>query len=521
MKNFSKLFLAISIFIVSVFCSTANAQLSPAEIDRLAERTMKEFEVPGISIGIIKDGKLIHAKGYGVKSTRTNEKVDENTLFCIASNSKAFTAASIALLVDEGRLKWDDKVTQYIPEFRMYNAYVTEEFTIRDLLSHRSGLGLGAGDLMWWPDSNDFTVKDVLSNIRYLKPVSAFRTKYDYDNLLYIIAGEVVERVTGKSWEEFVETRIMQPLAMDKSAGTYSRLPDKSNIASAHAPVEGKLQQIPHYTFTYGNALGGIFSNITDMARWMQMQLDSGKYNNGKKLFSEKVHAEMWTPQTIIPVRNRGSYNTNFNSYGLGWFVSDVKGYKQVSHTGGMPGMVTQVTLIPDLELGIIVLTNQQSGAAFTAITSQIKDSYLGINGIDRVKEMSDRVKAGNEKANKVVDDIWKVVKSNQKKSPSKPQLNQYTGTFHDEWFGDVSISERDGKLYFSSLRSKKFNGQMHFYKGNTFVAKWNDRSMDADAFVMFDLDQEGKAIRMRMKSISPLTDFSFDFHDLDFNRVK
>ncbi|MGZ5283232.1 MAG: DUF3471 domain-containing protein, partial [Bacteroidia bacterium] len=326
---------------------------------------------------------------------------------------------------------------------------------------------------------------------------------------------------SGKSWEEFVETRIMQPLNMNKTAGNFDRLKDKSNLAAAHAPVEGKLQEVPHYKFTYGNALGGIYSNITDMSKWVQLQLDSGKYNNGKQLFSDKVHAEMWTPQTIIPVRNRGSYITNFNSYGMGWFISDVKGYKQVSHTGGMPGMVTQVTLIPDLDLGIIVLTNQQSGAAFTAITNQIKDSYLGLAGTDRVKEISDRVKAGKESAGKVVDEIWTVIKNNQKKSTWKPDVKQYIGTYHDEWFGDVNITEKDGKLYFEAVRSQKLRGQMYYYKGNTFVAKWMDRSMDADAFIMFSLNEEGKAVSMKMKAISPLTDFSFDFHDLDFKRVK
>ena len=500
---------------------TATAQVSSAEIDKLVERTLKEFDVPGISVGIVKDGKLIHAKGYGVKSLNTKEKVDENTLFNIASNSKAFTTAAIGILIDEGKLKWDDKVIQYIPEFRMYNAYVTEEFTIRDLLTHRSGLGLGAGDLMFFPDSNNFSVKDVISNIRYLKPTSGFRTKYDYDNLLYIIAGEVIERVSGKSWEEFVESRIMAPLNMTQSAGDYKRLKDNANIAAAHAPIDGKVQQIPRYVFTYGNAAGGIFSNITDMSKWVIAQLDSGKYNNGKRLFSEKVQAEMWTPQTIIPVRSKGGYNTQFNSYGLGWFISDVKGYKQVSHTGGMPGMVTQVTLIPELDLGIIVLTNQQSGAAFTAITNQIKDSYLGITGTDRVKELSDRVKANNESANKVVDDIWNVIKNNRKKSACKIDISQYIGTYHDAWFGDISIAEKDGNLYFSSSRSKKISGKMFYYKGNTFVARWNDRSMDADAFVMFDLDEEGKAVGIKMKAISPLTDFSFDFHDLDFKRAK
>ncbi|MEO6302683.1 MAG: serine hydrolase domain-containing protein, partial [Bacteroidia bacterium] len=181
--------------------------ISSAQIDSLTERVLKTFDVPGIAVSIVKDGKIVHAKGYGVRSLKTMQKVDEHTLFGIASNSKAFTVAALGVLVDEGKITWDDKVTDYIPEFRMYNPYVTEDFTIRDLLTHRSGLGLGAGDLMFWPDSNNFTKKDIIHNLRYLKQVSGFRTKYDYDNLLYIVAGEVIAKVAGISWEDFIETR--------------------------------------------------------------------------------------------------------------------------------------------------------------------------------------------------------------------------------------------------------------------------------------------------------------------------
>ena len=177
--------------------------------------------MPGIAVAVVKDGKIIHAKGYGVRSLNTMQKVDENTLFGIASNSKAFTVAALGILVDEKKIKWDDKVTDYIPEFRMYNPYVTEEFTIRDLLTHRSGLGLGAGDLMFWPDSSNFTKKDMIHNLRYLKAVSGFRTKFDYDNNLYMVAGEVVARVSGMSWEDFIQTRILNPLGMTASCAFF------------------------------------------------------------------------------------------------------------------------------------------------------------------------------------------------------------------------------------------------------------------------------------------------------------
>lgn len=493
--------------------------ISSTEIDALVEKTLKTFEVPGIAVAVVKDDKVIHAKGYGVRSLNTQQKVDENTLFGIASNSKAFTAAALGMLIDEKKLSWDTKVTDVIPEFKMYNPYVTEEFTVRDLLTHRSGLGLGAGDLMFWPDQNNFTLKDIIHNLRYLKPVSGFRTKYDYDNLLYIVAGEVVTRVSGMSWEEFIETRILQPLKMTQTAASFKRLKDKSNVIDPHAPVEGTVKVIRRDWSEVANAAGGIYSNISDMSKWIMMQMNAGKYDGNKQLFSKTVHDEMWTPQTIIPVRGSSVYNTHFSSYGLGWFLSDVKGYKQATHTGGLAGIVTQVTLLPELKLGIIAFTNQQSGAAFTAITNTIKDSYLGIKGIDRVKENHERVLKNEAEAKKITTEIWKDIEAQQKNNTSKVDPNLYVGSYEDKWFGEVVISVKNGKMWFDSKRSFQLTGELFPYKGNTFIVKWNERSMDADAYVMFDLDNTGKASGIKMQAISPLTDFSFDFQDLEFSR--
>lgn len=515
-----KIFLAFLIVSSSIFSSKAQT-ISSAEIDALVERTLKTFDVPGIAVAVIKDDKVIHAKGYGVRSLRTQQKVDENTLFGVASNSKAYTAAALGMLVDEKKITWDTKVTDIIPEFKLYNPYVTEEFTIRDLLCHRSGMGLGAGDLMMFPDSSDFTKTDIIHNLRYLKPVSSFRSKYDYDNNLYIVAGEVVARVSGISWEDFVEKRIMQPLGMTKTAASISRLKDKSNIISPHAPVNGKVQAIDIDWSETANAAGGICSSVLDMSKWVIAQINGGKYGDGsKRLFSQEVHEEMWTPQTIIPVRGPTPYNTHFSAYGLGWFLSDVRGYKQATHTGGLAGVVTQITILPELKLGIIVFTNQQVGAAFTAITNTIKDSYLGMPKVDRVAEYHARVVAGNENAKKITGEIWSTIDAQQKNN-TKIDFNQFVGTYRDAWFGDVTISLKNGKLMFASKRSPKISGEMLYYKGNTFVAKWNDRSLDADAYVKFNLDTEGKAAGMTMEAISPLTDFSFDFQDLEFHVVK
>jgi CubicO group peptidase (beta-lactamase class C family) len=503
---------------------SVNAQIiTSREIDSLVEKTLKTFDVPGIAVAIVKDDKVIHSKGYGVRSLNTMQKVDANTLFGIASNSKAFTSAALGILIDEKKLSLDDKVIDYIPEFRLYNPYVTEEFTIRDLLTHRSGLGLGAGDLMIWPGSNNFTLKDIIHNLRYLKPVSGFRTKFDYDNLLYIVAGEVVARVSGMSWEDFIETRIMRPLNMTASAASYSRIKDKSNVIDPHAPINGMVQVIDRDFSDVANAAGGIYSNLTDMCRWIIMQMNNGRYDEGlkKQLFSEEVHESMWTPQTIIQAGRSTTYNTHFASYGLGWFLIDVRGYKQVGHTGGLAGIVTQVTLIPELKLGIIVLTNQQSGEAFNAITNTIKDSYLGVKGIDRINQYNEIAEQNVAAAKKITDNIWNDIEIQQKNNSAKADDILYTGTYSDKWFGEVIISLNKGKLLFNSKRSPKLTGELLEYKGNTFIAKWNDRSMDADAYIMFTLDDTGKASEIKMKAISPMTDFSFDFQDLDFIRIE
>ncbi len=513
MKN--KFYLVLALLTASL----SFAQIKEQQIDELVEKTLKSFNVPGIAVAIVKDGKVIHAKGYGVKSILTNEKTDANTLFGIASNSKAFTTAALAMLVDEGKIKWDDKVIQYIPEFKMYNSFVTAEFTIRDLLTHRSGLGLGAGDLMIWPDGSDFKPKDIIDNLQYLKPVSSFRTKYDYDNLLYIVAGEVIAKVSGKSWCDFIEERIMSPLEMNQSAASFLRLKDTTNIIAPHVPTDGKLKVISRYKNQSFDAAAGIYSSVNDLSKWMIMHLEKGKYGSeNKQLFSEKEQNEMWQLQTIIPTTTRAPYNTHFNGYGLGWFLSDIKGFKQISHTGGLEGIVTQVTLFPELNLGIVVLTNQQSGAAFSAITNTIKDSYLNIPYQDYVELYSKREKTNVSEADQSTDAVWKKVAEN-KKGKQKIDPKKYIGLYTDNWFGKITISDKKGKLYFNSERSPQLAGEIFFYEDATFVVKWNNRSFNADAFLFFELDENGKINALKMKPISKLTDFSYDFQDLDFKK--
>lgn len=487
-------------------------------IDSLVEKVLISFNVPGIAVGVVKDGKIIHAKGYGLRSLNTKQPTTPNTLFGIASNSKAFTCAALGILVEQGKIKWEDHVRDYIPELKLYDPYVTEHFTIKDLLTHRSGMGLGAGDLMFFPDSSDFTIKDIIYNLRFLQPVSEFRTKYDYDNNLYIVAGEVISRVTGKSWDDFVEENIIRPLGMNQSAASYDRIRSYQDVIDGHASVNGRVQVISRNTLRSAHAAGGIYSNINDLAIWVNCLLNKGIDAAGKKILSAATIKELFSPQTIIPVYNPGIYNVHFSAYGLGLFLSDTKGRLQATHTGGLEGMVTQITMFPELKLGIIVLTNQQEGDAFITITNQIKDSYLGVVGIDWHERLLVSRNKELAEAKNILDSVEREI--NTAIVGSTQNWKPFLGTYRDPWMGEIIIEEKNGQPWLQMKRSPKLLGQLYPYKGTTMVVRWKDRSMDADAYVNFGLDEAGQGKTIHMKAISPLTDFSYDFHDLRPERI-
>jgi CubicO group peptidase (beta-lactamase class C family) len=502
------------IFFISVV--SLNAQIKEAELDKLIQKTLTTFDVPGISVGIFKDGKEVYAKGHGVRSLTTKKDMNDNTLVGVASNSKGFTCFALAMMVDAGKLNWDDKVRKHIPEFQLHDSWVTENFTVRDLVTHRSGMGLGAGDLMFFPEGNSFDVDDVISGVKHLEPETSFRSKFAYNNNMFIIAGEVLKRVSGLSWEDFIETKIMKPVGMKNSKASYNRVTDKSNIIDAHTRAEGKVIQIPHDWSETANAAGGIVSNVHDMMTWAKFLMNDAVTENGERLLDKRLFHELWQLQTPLNVSANDSYDSNFKGYGLGWFLTDVKGgHKQVYHTGGLIGTVTQFTMIPDLDLAIVVLTNQMNGSAFNTITNTIKDSYLGYDNRNWLKRLGER----NTDYLKYNDSIKAVVYSDVEKAKTHltiPSPEQIVGTYTDDWFGDIIISEIQGNYLIKCERSPRLFGELLPYNATTFVAKWNDRSYDADVFVQFTFNEKEKAVSATMKYIAPITDFSFDFHDLE-----
>jgi CubicO group peptidase (beta-lactamase class C family) len=493
--------------------------LKSLDIDRLVQRTMDAYQVPGIAVGIVKDGKLVFARGYGVRELGKPDKVDADTLFAIASNSKAFTTAALAILVDEGKLHWDDKVIDYLPQFRLYDPYVTREFTIRDLVTHRSGMGLGAGDLLLFPNT-DFGADDVFHALRYLKPVSGFRATYAYDNNLYIVAGALVPAITGQSWESFVTKRILEPLKMAPCTATQKLAAGLPNQAAPHVAVEGKVVTVTPDDTATAKSAGGMQCNVTGLAKWQLAQLGHGQAAGGPRIFSAAQATEMWTPQTIVPVEGKLAPlgRTHFRAYGLGWFLEDFNGYERVAHSGGLDGMVTYQSLVPELDLGVIVLTNAQEGYAYATIALAITDAYTGGPKRDWVKLVKDV--ADEEARENAASDAKRKPAPAPGVDLAKLDLAAYVGTYADPWRGEATVARDGDGLTLTFSHTHEMAGPMTALRPGLFVVHWNNRALKADAYVRFREDFSGAVEGFTMEAVSADTDFSFDFQDLDFHRV-
>jgi CubicO group peptidase (beta-lactamase class C family) len=484
----------------------------------------KTFDVPGIAVAIVKDGKVVMEQGFGLREIGKPDQVDARTLFAIASNTKAFTAAALQQLAGEGKLKMDDRVIDHLPWFRMSDAYVTHEMRIRDLLAHRSGLSLGAGDLLYWPPTS-YSTKEVVQRLANVPIKNGFRSGYAYDNILFAVATLVIEEASGQSYADYLREHLFKPVGMDESLVDMTGLKPGMDVATGHAKFDFKdLKPVPPMAWLNDPGAGGIYSSVHDMAKWMNVQLAGGVLptmgTDGKpvRLFSEKSHQEMWSMLTPIRIGKPStpelaSLVPNFSGYGESWFLSDYRGKKLVWHTGGWPGMVSRVTLVPELKLGVVVLTNAESGAAFNAVTYRVLDAWLNpAQKTDWVAAYDKAVKKAEAKAD---ESFAKHEAARDKHSKPSLALAKYAGTYRDPWYGDVIVSQENGKLRLRFSKTAQLVGTMTPWQHDTFVVRWDDRGLNADAFVNFSLDVDGRITEARMQPISPLTDFSFDFQDL------
>jgi CubicO group peptidase (beta-lactamase class C family) len=502
--------------------STLPAQLQ--DFGSYVDSARKTFDVPGIAVAIVKDGKVVMEQGFGLREIGKPDQVDAHTLFAIASNTKAFTAAALQQLAEQGKLKMDDRVIDHLPWFRMSDPYVTNEMRIRDLLAHRSGLSLGAGDLLYWPPTS-YSTRDVVERLRNVPIKNSFRSNYAYDNILFAVATLVIEQASGQSYADYVREHIFKPVGMDESLIDKTGLKPGMDVAVGHAEFNFKdLKPVPPMAWLNDPGAGGIYASVHDLSKWMNVQLAGGVLptngTDGKpaRLFSEDSQQQMWsmlTPITIAkpPIEELAPLVPHFYGYGESWFLSDYRGERLVWHTGGWPGMVSRVTLVPELHLGVVVLTNQESGAAFNAVTYRVLDAYLNpAHKTDWVAVYDKAVK----KAKTNADDSF-AKHTAERDANSKPSLPlaKYAGTYRDPWYGDVIVSHENGKLRLRFSKTAQLIGSMTPWQHDSFIVHWDDRALNADAFVNFVLDPDGVIREVRMQPVSPLTDFSFDFQDL------
>ena len=511
-------FILVSILVSAVIVVPLSAKEpleTPPDLISFMARVMKAFQVPGVSLALVHDGHAVLTEGFGLLKMGEPTPVNAQTLFCIASNSKAFTATALALLVEGGKIEWEAPVIDYLPWFQMWDPYVTRELTVRDLLVHRSGLGLGAGDLLWWPASS-YTRKEIARRLRFIPPATSFRSAYAYDNVLYLIAAEVIEAVNGQTWEDFVSTHILERVGMAGSSVYLSTVSKAANFATPHAEIEGVVRPVKAFDSDNTNPAGGICSNAEDMAKWLLVHLNKGQLPDGSRLFSEKSSRELTTIVTPMPIGDPPTelqaQRMNFRGYGLGLNIHDYRGKKVVTHTGGLPGFLSKLTMIPELKLGVMVLTNQESGAAFSAITYHILDHYLGTTETDWVDAYT-KYLARQRSAIADIEENTAAAR-NAASQPSLP-LEGYAGTYTDSWYGDIDILHENGKLVMRFTRTPSLIGDLEHWQYDTFVVRWHDRELRADAFVTFALNPDGTIVQAKMQPASPAVDFSFDFQDL------
>jgi len=463
------------IFLCTLLFSAATAQTDSLpsfvkdSLDHYVNRALAEWQIPGVSVCVVKNGKVVFMKGYGVRETGTNDKVDENTLFMIGSNTKAFTGTALAMLDADKKLSLDDKVQHWLPGFKLHDPWVAKEANLRDLLCHRLGFETFQGDFMFF--DSDLSAQQVFEKFSQVKPMYSFRSKWGYTNAAFGVAGEVIHKASGKTWAEFVTEKIFRPLGMNNSLALSKDIKTASNKALAHTVVRGELKKIPYGNIDNISPAGSISSSVNDMSKWVMMLLNNGKLGD-KEIVPRSALAQTWLPHSILgnggAMFNRG----HFSLYGLGWFLEEYEGRKIVSHTGGVNGFVTSVTLLPEEKLGIVVLTNTDANGFFQALNWEIRDAYLGLPYRNYHKVAMGMQKGSEERQEKA----WKLKEDTVGMKPATAlSLAAYAGGYRHPVYGLMNITLQDSKLVATFEHHKGRHAELGALGGNRFFAVFND----------------------------------------------
>lgn len=503
------------------------AAAPPADLDRSVEALRQRIGAPGVSIAIVEKGQTTVARGWGVRKLGEAARVDAQTIFQTGSTGKAVTATALALLVDEGKIAWDDPVIKHMPWFRMHDPWVTREITVRDLLVHRSSLGLGQGDLMMVPRSK-LTRRQTAERVAHLKPRTSFRSAYAYDNILYAVAGQLIEEVTGQTWEEFVRTRVLRPGGMSNATSDSPRRFATANRSHPHARLSGPLrglgeQQVLDERDELGrNAApaGGIAFSANDQAAWLKIQLARGALPGGGRLFSEAQALEMWKPVTPMPIAQLPepirAATPSYQAYALGWQVQDYRGHRLIMHGGAVFGSISRVVLIPERDVGFAIMMNSEDSGMMLGLTWALIDHYLGLpnhNWVGKWESWYNTRLEGGRQA------LAKAQSAPAKVGPSL-DTSRYAGRYRSAWYGDVVVSPTAGGPTIDFTSTPNMVGRLKHWQYDTFVAEFDDRGIEP-AYVTFALDADGKVSGVDMKAVNPIVDFSWDYQDLELKPVR
>ncbi|MFP6737518.1 MAG: serine hydrolase [Planctomycetota bacterium] len=508
----------IKLFLVSVLLGPglpALLQSADVDVEKLSayiSKAREDWGVPGLAVAIVKDGKVALARGYGSRELGKDKAVDGDTLFAIASNSKAFTSAAIATLVEDGKLDWNDRVRKHLPWFQLYDRYVTEELRVFELLCHRSGLGTFSGDLLWYGTS--YSSEEVVRRARFLPPKGVFRSDFGYSNLMFIAAGEVIKAASGKPWAEYVTEWFFVPLGMKRTRASVLELDKVDNVATPHGEVMGRLVTFPWVSWDSMGAAGGVISSVRDMSLWMRMQLSGGHWD-GRKYFSRESSRKMWKPHMLtgVSAADRKRFpSTHFKAYALGWGTQDYLGRKLVRHGGAYDGMYSGVMLVPEEKLGIVVLTNSMTGISHALILRML-DAYLGGGENDWAAELLPREKQGRRRKVQIQENL-----ARSRVEGTKPSLKlaAYAGTYGGQLYGDAAIEMEKGRLVVRFKPAGDFVADLEHLHYDTFLLTWRkDFPWFGKGTCRFLVDKGGRVEEMKIDV--PNEDFWFT--ELEFKR--
>ncbi len=512
MKKTQKLLIGLFLLIIpfSLFAQNETEALEAKleALDAYYAKALADWDVPGMAVAIVKNDTIVFAEGYGLCDINKKEKVDDNSLFAIASNTKAYTSAALGLLVDEGRIDWDDRVQDYIPWFQLYDPWVSAHMSIRDLLTHRSGLKTFAGDLLWY--GSNYDRNEVIRRARYLEPTYDFRTKFGYSNIMYLTAGQIIEAVTDTTWDDFLKYRFFEPLNMKRTITTTEKLGDFDNIAMPHTEVDDRTITIDYLNWDNIAPAGAIISSVHDVAQWIRLQLNHGIYENDT-IFSAQMQHEMWTPVTSLPI-SRGAASlwpsTHLKGYALGWQVYDYHGKKIVTHNGGYDGMISQTVLIPELNTGFVILTNKNS-SMYYPLQYKTMDVLLDGGDTDWSEMFLGWQNRGENDDENTQDSSISI--------PASLPLEAYTGTYGGDIYGNAEVSLKDGNLRIDLIPTPGFASELKHKNCNAFEIKMEGFPSLPGGIVNFLIDAEGNANELIIDIPNP----DFDFTELEFKRKK